>query len=188
MLSFTFIIASTISPFLKEYCIWNISGGKTFESKFSNCISPKIPLCFWFPKIFSRDFIWFAKLRTCSFVPLIFASSLVTSLIILLESANCFCIVDFDDIWKSEISLLIIFNFDSISSLLFSELSLISFLIFWIWFDKLLESWIITSEFPPLLLRYMKAINIEMIITRTIMMINSKIYFVKYIFLLEYNS
>ena len=179
------MIASTISPLLNVYCIWKISGGRTFESKFSSCISPKIPRCFWLPKIFSNDFIWFAKLNTCSLVPLIFASSLVTSLIILLESANCFCIDDLDDIWKSEISLLITFSLDSISNLLFSELSFISFLMFWIWLDKLLVSCIITSgSLPPLFLNKTKT-KIARIIQRNIIIINSKITWLSTFFFLN---
>ena len=92
-------MASTISPLEKQCCITNNSGGKTLANRFSSCISPKIPRCLELPSIFSKVFIWLAKLNTCSLVPLISDKALVTSVMAFLDSANCWVMDWLDERW-----------------------------------------------------------------------------------------
>ena len=134
----TLIIASTASLLLNEYCIWNSSGGKTLASKFSSWISPRIPLCFWFPKIFSSVFIWFAKVRTCSLVPLIFSSSLVNLFIVSENLTSIFfwsCLESWSCLFKfsEEVNL----N----ASIKDSSLDSISLLLSKLFYKKTLNTW-----------------------------------------------
>ena len=191
----TFTTASTISPFENLCCILNKSGGKTLASRFSSWISPKIPRCLELPKIFSSDFICVAKFSTCSFVPLIFSNSEVTSFTILFDWENCncmFCLVLF---WNSLIPWLMVLSFPSISILELCAFCATSFLISWISLRNASFSWT-KSEFEPEVFRFLK----KNIVSTTPKMTSNKMdsndikrmykktYLLKYIFLRAYNS